>query len=62
LVLTLKEERRLRVCEKRVLRKIFGHKRKEVVRGWRRLHQEELHKLYVSPNIDRVFKSRRMRL
>jgi hypothetical protein len=43
-----------------VLRRIFGPKRKEVVRGLRRLHNEELHKLYSSPNIIRVFKSRRM--
>jgi hypothetical protein len=44
-----------------VLRRIFGHKREEVAGGWRRLHNEELHNLYVSPNIIRVIKSRKMR-
>jgi len=53
---TLREEHRLRVFENRVLR-IFGHKREEVVGGWRRLHNEELHNLYTT----RVIKSRRMR-
>jgi len=40
-----------------VLRKIFGPKREEVVGGWRRLHDEELHNLYASSNIIRVIKS-----
>jgi hypothetical protein len=40
---------------------MFGPKRKEVVGGWRRLHNEELHNLYVSPYIIKVIKSRRMR-
>jgi hypothetical protein len=44
-----------------VLRKIFGPKREEVAGGWRRLHNEELHNFYPSPNIIRVIKSRRMR-
>jgi hypothetical protein len=39
----LKEEHRLRVFEYRILRRIFGPKREEVARGWRRLHYEELH-------------------
>jgi hypothetical protein len=43
-----------------VLRKIFGPKREEVAGGWRRLRNEELHKLYALPNV-RVVKSRRMR-
>ena len=61
--LTLREERRLRVFENRVLRRIFGPKRDEVTRGkWRKLHEEELNDLYCSPNIVRVLKSRRMRL
>jgi hypothetical protein len=45
----------------RVLRIIFGPKREEVARGWRRLHNDELHNLYASTNIVRVMKSRRMR-
>jgi hypothetical protein len=44
-----------------VLRRIFGPKNEEVVGGWRRLHNEELHNSYPSPNIIRVIKSRRMR-
>jgi hypothetical protein len=59
--LTPREERRLRVFENRVLRRIFGPKRKEVVGGWRRLHNEELHNLYASSNIIRVIKVRIMR-
>jgi hypothetical protein len=56
----LGEEHRLRVFEKRVLRKIFGPKREEDG-SWRKLHDDELHSLYSSPNIVRVIKSRRMR-
>jgi hypothetical protein len=53
---------RLRVFENRVLRRIFGPKREKVAGGWRRLHDEELHNLFVSSNIIRVMKLRRMRL
>jgi hypothetical protein len=49
------------VFENRVLRRIFGPKRDEVTGGWRKLHNEELHKLYSSPSIIRMIKSRRMR-
>jgi hypothetical protein len=49
------------VFENRVLRKIFGPKRVGVTGGWRKLHNEELHNLYSSPNIIRIIKSRRMR-
>jgi hypothetical protein len=44
--LTLEEEHRLRVFGNRVLRRIFGPKREEVAGGWRRLHNEELRRLY----------------
>jgi hypothetical protein len=56
--LTLREESRLRVFENRVLRRMFGPKRDEVTGEWRKLHNEELHELYSSPNIVRVIKSR----
>jgi hypothetical protein len=58
--LTLREQHRLRVSENRVLRRIYGPKREE--NGWRRkLHNEELHSLYSSPNIVRLIKLRRLR-
>jgi hypothetical protein len=49
------------VFENRVLRGIFGPKRDEVTGDWRKLHNEELHNLYSSPNIIRMIKSRGMR-
>jgi len=57
----LREERKLRVFENRVSRKIFGPRRDEVTGEWRRLHNEGLNDLYSPPNIVRVIKSRRMR-
>ena len=59
--LTLREERRLRVFENRVLRRIFGPKRDGVTGEWRKLHNEELNDLYCSVNIVRVIKWRRLR-
>jgi hypothetical protein len=61
LSLTLKEERRLRVFENRVLRRIFGPKRDEVTGEWTKLNNEELNGLYSLPNVVRVINSRRMR-
>jgi hypothetical protein len=58
--LTLREEHRLRVFENRELRRIFGPEREEDG-SWRKLHNDELHNMYSSPNIIRVIKSRRMR-
>jgi hypothetical protein len=58
--LTLREEHKLRVSESRVLRRIFGPKRDGVTRGWRKLHNEELHNLYSLPSIIRIIKSRWM--
>jgi hypothetical protein len=49
------------VFENRVLRRIFGRKRDEVTGEWRKLHNEDLHNLYLSPDIIRQVKSRRMR-
>ncbi|PNF20544.1 hypothetical protein B7P43_G05241, partial [Cryptotermes secundus] len=53
--LTLREENRLRAL------RIFGLKRDEVAGGWRKLHNEELHNLYSSPNIDRIIKPKRIK-
>jgi hypothetical protein len=58
--LSLREEHRLRVFENTVLRRIFGPKRVEDG-SWRKLHNDELHNLYSSPNIVKVIKSKRMR-
>ena len=57
----MRDERKLRVFENMVLRRIFGPRRDEVKGEWRRLHNEELNDLYSSTNIVRVIKSKRMR-
>jgi hypothetical protein len=59
--LTLREERKLRVFENRVLRRIFGPKRDEVTGEWRKLHNEELNNTYSTSNNVQVIKSRRLR-
>ena len=59
--LTLREERRLREFEDRVMRRIFVTKRVEVTGEWRKLHNEELNDLYSSPSIIRVIKKNRLR-
>ena len=60
-LLTFREERRLRVFDSRMLRRIFWPKRDEVTGEWRQLHNEELNGLYSSSNIVRVIKPRRTR-
>jgi len=57
----LREERKLRVFENMVLRRIFGPRRDEVTGEWGRLYTEELNDLYSSPNIEQVIEWRRMR-
>jgi hypothetical protein len=59
--LTLRAHHRLRVIENRVLRRIFGPRRDEVMGEWRKLHNGELHNLYSSTDIIRHIKSRRMK-
>jgi hypothetical protein len=54
--LTLREEHRLRLFVNRALRRIFGPRRDEMTVDWRKLHNEELHNLYTSPNIIRMIK------
>ena len=60
-LLTLREERKLRVFENMVLRRIFGSRREEVTGEWSRLHNEKLNDLYSSTNIVWMIKSRRIR-
>jgi hypothetical protein len=55
----IRKEHRLTAFEKKVLRRVFGSKRDDVTEGWRKLHKEDLHNLYSSPNIIRIIKSRR---
>jgi hypothetical protein len=59
--LTLREEQRLRMFQNRVLRRIFGSNRDDMMGEWKKLHSMELHNLYSSPNIIRQIKSRRAR-
>jgi hypothetical protein len=59
--LILKEERRLKVFENRILRRIFGPNGDQVTGEWRKLHNVELPDLYCSPNIARAITSRRIR-
>jgi hypothetical protein len=61
LCLTLREDNRLRVFENGVLRRIFGLRRVEVTKGWRKLHNGELHILCSWPSIIRMIESREMR-
>jgi hypothetical protein len=56
LSLILREEHRLMTFGNRVLRRVFGPSRDEVTGDWRKLHNEELHNLYSSPNIIRMIK------
>jgi hypothetical protein len=58
---TVREERRLRTFENRVLRRIFGPKRDEGMGEWKRIHNKELNALYSSPNIIQAITSRKMR-
>jgi hypothetical protein len=59
--LTLREEHGLKVFEKKVLRRIFGPKRDEIIGGWRKLHNEEIRNLYSSLNKIRMINTRRMK-
>jgi hypothetical protein len=59
--LILREEHRLSVFENRVLRRIFAPKRDEIIGDWRKLHNEKLHNLYSSADMNGMIKSRRIR-
>jgi PAS domain-containing protein len=60
-LLTLSKEHRLRITENRRLRRIFGLERDEVIGGWRKLRNEDLHNLYFLPSTSRMIKSRMRR-
>jgi hypothetical protein len=57
--MTIRDEHRLRLFENRVLRRVFGPNMYEIIRGWRKLHNEALHNLFSSPIVTRITKSRR---
>jgi len=59
--LIMREKRRMRVFENRMLRRIFRPKRDEVIGEWKKLHKEELSELYCWPHTVHMIKSRRMR-
>jgi hypothetical protein len=59
--LTVRVEHKMRVIESIILRRIFGPKGDKVTGGWTKLHNEDLHNLYSSPNIIRIIKTRRMK-
>jgi hypothetical protein len=61
LSLILREEYKLRLFEDRLLSRIFGSDRDDVMGSWRKLHKEELHDLCSAPSIIRIIKSRRLR-
>jgi hypothetical protein len=61
LSLTLREEHRLKVFENRVLRRVFGPKRDEIIGRWTKLHNDERHNLYSSPSVINMITSRRMK-
>jgi hypothetical protein len=58
--LTLREEHGIRIFDNKVLRRIFGPKKNEIIGGCRKLHNAELHYMYSSPNIIRMMMSRKM--
>jgi hypothetical protein len=60
LVFDIRKQRRVRVFENKVLRRIFGPKRAELLGGWRKLGSEKLHNMYSSPNIMRIIKEDEM--
>jgi hypothetical protein len=61
LSLALREGHRLKILEIKLLGRIFGQNKDEIIRGYRRLHNEKFHYVYSSPNIIRLIKSRRTR-
>jgi hypothetical protein len=62
LYLILRGKQKLRILRNRVLRRVFGLKREQIIGGWRKLRNEELHNTYSSSHVIRLIKSRRMKL